>query len=122
MGMPAPLSSRKSTGGSSSSNAKCKMQNAKLQHVILHFAFCILHSFLERNASQLLQRDAQDRSQREAGRESVRDANAGAAQLEKIDGRFAARQNIAEFAREVFAIVGVEMQRLQVVAEVHGAQ
>src|SRR5438270_4046783 len=88
MGMPAPLSSRKSTGGSSSSNAKCKMQNAKLQHVILHFAFCILHSFLERNAPQLLQRDAQDRSQREAGRESVRDANAGAAQLEKIDGRF----------------------------------
>src|SRR5205085_4906318 len=28
-------------------NAKCKMQNAKLSGVILHFAFCILHSCAE---------------------------------------------------------------------------
>src|SRR5262245_34505019 len=52
----------------------------------------------------------------------MRDAQAGAAQLEEIERRLAPRQHVDEFAREVFAIVGVQVQRLEVVAEVHGAQ
>jgi hypothetical protein len=52
----------------------------------------------------------------------MRDAHARAAQLEKVERRLAAREHVDQLARQVLAIVGVEMQRLQVVAEVHRAQ
>src|ERR1051326_2347766 len=91
---------------------ECKMQNAK----------CKIASFAQRNLLQLLQRDAENGSQRESLRKRVRDAHARAAQLEKVERRFSSREHVAEFAREVFAIVRVEMQRLEVVAEVHRAQ
>src|ERR1043165_9401238 len=101
------------------------MQNAEFSAPgVLHFAFCILHSCLlpQRQPFHLLQRNAQDASQREALRKTVRGGHAGAGELEEVERRLAPRQDVHELAREVLAVVGVEVQRLEVVTEVHGAQ
>src|SRR5688572_15114626 len=49
----------------------------------------------------------------------MRDAHAGAGELEKIERRPAPCQHVHELARQVFAVIDVEMQRLEVIAEVH---
>src|SRR5450759_3944612 len=76
----------------------------------------------QRNALELLQGDAKDAAEGEALRETVRDADAGAAELEKIERRLAPGQQEDELTRQVLAVVRVEMQWLQVVAEVHPAE
>src|SRR4029079_8389167 len=101
------------------------MQNSEFSAPgVLHFAFCILPSFLlpQRQPFHLLQRNAQDAPQREALRKTVRDAHAGAGELQEVERRLATRQHVHELAREVLAVVGVEVQGLEVIAEVHGAQ
>src|SRR5712691_7283812 len=77
---------------------------------------------LQRQLLHLLQGDSKHAAEREALRETVRDADSGAAQFKEIERRFAARKYEDELAREVFAVVGVEVEGLEVVAEVHRAQ
>src|SRR2546426_9769763 len=76
----------------------------------------------KRQTLQLQQRDAQHAAEGEAGGEAVRDAQAGTEEIEEIERRLAARQDIDELARQVLAIIGIEVQRLQVIAEMHRAQ
>src|SRR5687768_12735246 len=78
-----------------------------------------LHGLPQRQSAQLLQRDSQHRSEGETGRKTMRDSYAGAYELEEIERRTAARQDVQKLAREVLAIVDVEVQRLEVVAEMH---
>src|SRR3954453_14753262 len=79
-------------------------------------------SFFQRHPLHLLQRNPEHATHREPWRKRVGDADAGAAELEKVERGLAAGQDVAEFAREVFAIVRVQMERLEVIAEVHGAE
>src|SRR5258708_39389249 len=73
----------------------------------------------QRQPLHLLQGDAEDAAEGEALGEAVGDTDAGAGELEEVEGRFAVGQDEDELAWEVFAVVGVEVQRLEVVAEVH---
>src|SRR5438034_3655705 len=73
----------------------------------------------QRQPLHLLKRDAENAAEDEALGEAVRDADASAGEFEEVEGRFAVGQDEDELAREVFAVVGVEVQRLEVVAEVH---
>src|SRR5258708_36151913 len=73
-------------------------------------------------ALHLLQRNAQHAAEGEALRETVRNAHPGADELQEVEGRPAPGQDEQELAREVFAVVGVEVQRLGVVAEVQWPQ
>jgi len=52
-------------------------------------------------------------------RKGVRDAHPGTDELEKIERRLAAAEDVAELARQIFSVVRVEVERLEVVAEVH---
>src|SRR6266540_2886243 len=104
---------------------ECRMLNAECRILgSRHSAFCILHSCLlfQGQPFHFLQNDAQNTSQCESLRETVRYAHARPAQLEEVERRLAPRQDVHELAGEVFAVVGVEVQRLQVVAEMHRAQ
>src|SRR5438132_2998693 len=49
-------------------------------------------------------------------------AHSRTAQLQKIERRLPMRQCEEQLARQIFPVIGIEMQRLEVVAEVHRAQ
>src|SRR5258708_32483572 len=70
-------------------------------------------------ALHLLQRNAQNAAEGEALRETVRNAHPGADKLQEVERRPAPGQDEQELAREGFAVVGIEVQRLEVVTEVH---
>ncbi len=52
----------------------------------------------------------------------MRNAHPGADELQEVEGWPAPGQDEQELAREVFAVVGIEVQRLEVVAKVHVTQ
>src|SRR2546423_9198602 len=94
------------------------MQNAEFSAPVILHSECLP----QRQAAHLLKHDAKNASEREALRATVRHAHARAAQLEEVERRLAPRKHVHELAREVLAVVGVEVKRLEVVAEVHRAQ
>src|SRR5437773_5769045 len=67
----------------------------------------------QRNSLHLQEGDAQHTAEGEAFRKGVRDADAGTAQLEKVERRLSSRQHVQQLARQVLTIVGVQVQRLQ---------
>src|SRR5207248_10331622 len=52
----------------------------------------------------------------------MRDSKSSPAQLQKVERRLEMGQREQKLARQILAVVGIEMQGLQVVAEVHHAR
>src|ERR1700682_1116231 len=114
--------SRRTTRSSSEYSLRAEHFSALGTHHSAHTRPPRLLLLVEWQSLHLLQGDPQHAAEGEALGEAVRDAQTGADELEKVERRLAPGQDEDELAREVLAVVGVQVQWLEVIAEVHAAQ